>query len=173
MKKLAIIILAISFLGVSCKQTASVPTDNMVSKKEMDQVKRQLDRANKMLGDKDMDLNTIKQQNEELEAQLATVQQSLENVSKQLEETSDDYGVWFRVQIGAYQDRKIDKDLETTDQLSLEEKENLQKIVLGRFRDYDEAKQLQEQLAGMGLKDAWIVSYKDGARVSIEEALKN
>ena len=172
MKKFALILLVVGFVGTSCKQTAEVPAANMVSKNELEQVKRQLDRSNKLVSEKDAKLNQLMEENEQLKSQLATVQKSLQDVSTQLEATSDDFGVWFRVQIGAYEGRRIDKELETTDDLALEEKDELQKVVLGRFRDYDAAKQLQEQLSGMGLKDAWIVSYKDGVRVSIEEALK-
>lgn len=89
-----------------------------------------------------------------------------------MQASSDDYGIWFRVQIGAYKNRQIDKNLETTDELSLEKPNDIQKVSLGRFRQYEDAKRLKTQLKGMGLKDAWIVSYKDGKRISIEEALK-
>jgi hypothetical protein len=85
-----------------------------------------------------------------------------------MQAASDNYGVWFRVQIGAYEERRIDKSLETTDQLTLEQQNALQKVALGRFRNYADAKQLQSQLQAMGVKGAWVVSYRDGVRVPIE-----
>lgn len=113
-------------------------------------------------------VNRLEAENAALQNQLINTQGDLAEMTRQMQETSDDYGVWFRVQIGAYEERHIDNRLETTDQLSLEKKDDLQKIALGRFRDYADAKQLQSQLQAMGLKDAWVVSYKDGVRVPIE-----
>jgi hypothetical protein len=51
--------------------------------------------------------------------------------------------------------------------------DGLQKIVLGRFRDYQKAKQLQTQIQNLGIKDAWIASYEDGVRVPIEQVIGN
>ena len=76
------------------------------------------------------------------------------------------------MQIGAYEDPKIAQDLETNEEgMGLENSDNLQKIVLGRFRDYNRAKQLQTQVKNLGIKDAWIASYEDGQRVPIEQVL--
>ncbi len=83
-----------------------------------------------------------------------------------------EFGVRFKVQIGAYEDKRISNDLEG-DNLGLEGEDSLQKILIGNYSSYDEAKQLQEQLKNIGVKDAWIVSYKDGVRVSIDEAMNN
>ena len=93
---------------------------------------------------------------------------ALADVTEQMQESSDDFGVWFRVQIGAYEESKVDENLSNSDKLALEG-DDLQKIALGRFREYDNAKALQTQLQSVGLKDAWIVSYKDGKRVPISE----
>ena len=113
--------------------------------------------------------DNLRAENETLQSQLVAMQNQLENVTQQMQAASDDYGVWFRVQIGAYEERRIDQSLQTTDQLALEQQNNLQKIVLGRFRNYEDAKQLQSQLQAMGVKGAWVVSYRDGVRVPIEE----
>lgn len=105
------------------------------------------------------------------QAQLASTESQLATVTQQMQASSDNYGVWFRVQIGAYEQRQIDQDLQTTDQLELERRNEMQKVSLGRFRKYEDAKKLQTQLQGMGLRDAWVVSYKDGQRVPIETVL--
>lgn len=143
---------------------------------ELDRTKAALADAKNMSGSNSELVNQLRAEKNALEnqlansqSQLASAQQNLKEVTKQMQATSDNYGVWFRVQIGAYQDRRIDNSLETTDQLSLEERNELQKIALGRFRNYDDAKRLQTQLQEMGLKDAWVVSYKDGERVPIEQ----
>ncbi len=80
-------------------------------------------------------------------------------------------GVVFRVQIGAYSKRQISGALDTSENLELEESEAVQKVVVGQFREYEPAKELRDQLREMGVKDAWVVSYRDGIRVPIEEVL--
>ncbi|MCB0642775.1 MAG: hypothetical protein KDC44_14100 [Phaeodactylibacter sp.] len=79
-------------------------------------------------------------------------------------------GVIYRVQIGAYAQNTMPTDLDTTDGMDVETSD-IQKIVLGQFRDYNKAEQLKAHLVRIGVEDAWIVSYIDGNRVSIEEAM--
>lgn len=81
-------------------------------------------------------------------------------------------GIVFRVQLGAFQQNRIDEGLDTSENLSLEESDNLQKVVVGQFRNYDNAKTLRNRLRRMGAKDAFIVAYRDGQRITVEEALK-
>ncbi|MCB0630273.1 MAG: hypothetical protein R2824_04325 [Saprospiraceae bacterium] len=139
---------------------------------ELNTTQQELAQAKSMLGGNGNQLNQLQAENRALRDQLNSSQAQLATVTQQMQATSDNYGVWYRVQIGAYEQSQIDKNLETTDQLSLETRNDLQKIALGRFRNYDDAKKLQTQLQGKGLKDAWIVSYKDGVRVPIEEVRK-
>lgn len=136
---------------------------------ELNAAQQELAQAKSMLGGSGQQMTQIQQENQALREQLNSSQAQLATVTQQMQASSDNYGVWFRVQIGAYEQRQIDKDLETTDQLSLEKGGDVQKVALGRFRNYNDAKKLQTQLQGMGLKDAWIVSYKDGVRVPIEQ----
>jgi hypothetical protein len=48
----------------------------------------------------------------------------------------------------------------------------MQKVTLGNFRDYWEADKFKKYLRDMGVKDAWIVPFKDGQRVDIKEVLE-
>lgn len=77
-------------------------------------------------------------------------------------------GIAFTIQIGAYKNTNLsdytNADLQT-------EQGNVNKYVLGIFSKYEEAEQLKAHLKNMGLKDAWVVSYKDGQRVNIEDVL--
>ena len=129
---------------------------------------QELEQAKNMLGGRGDQMGQLQNENRALREQLTDAQSKLASVTQEMQASSDDYGVWYRVQIGAYEDRRIDNDLETTDKLSLETQDDLQKIALGRFRNYDDAKRLQNHLKSVGLKDAWIVSYQDGVRVPIE-----
>ena len=38
---------------------------------------------------------------------------------------------------------------------------------------FDEAKELMEYIQKIGVKDAWVVPFRDGIRITLEEALQN
>lgn len=80
-------------------------------------------------------------------------------------------GVVFRVQIGAYQKFKIDDRLANSEKnFSGEYVDGLNKYLIGRFRSYDLAKEFRQDIIKLGIKDAFVVGYVDGVRVSIQEA---
>mgnify|MGYP000025776131 CR=1 FL=1 len=175
-----LIAIALAMTLTSCSAskelTAEVESAKSSLKQCEDQVatlQRELTQAKNMLGGSGDELTQTQAENQSLRSEMNNLRSQLATVTKEMQASSDNYGVWFRVQIGAYEQRRIDNSLETTDQLSLETRNELQKIALGRFRVYEDAKQLQTQLQEMGLKDAWVVSYKDGVRISVEEALRN
>lgn len=124
---------------------------------------------------------TLESENVQLRTQLISAQNALKMVETPVQETAkgsavkdsdDNQGVWFKVQIGAFKKRKLSSDLQTSDNLKIEEEGDLQKIVVGKFRDNTAANELKAQLKAMGVKDAWVVAYKDGVRVP-EEEVKN
>ncbi len=171
--------LLMTILLTSCGASKELTAEVESAKSSLNQCQDELAAAQKqiaetkaMLGNNSNQFSQIQAENVALQSELANLQDQLSTVTQKMQASSDDYGVWFRVQIGAYEERHIDKNLETTKELSLEERNKLQKVALGRFRKYEDAKLLQKQLQAMGLKDAWIVSYKDGVRVPIEEVKK-
>ena len=166
-KPIYFLALLIALSSYSCKST-KVPQEDPAMTKKIRQLESQVTQLNGDLASKSAQVGDLENQNRQLNTEMNVMKKALADVTAQMQESSDDYGVWFRVQIGAYEGQKVDQNLQTTDQLGLEG-DDLQKIVLGRFRSYDDAKRLQTQLQSVGLKDAWIVSYKDGARVPISE----
>jgi septal ring factor EnvC (AmiA/AmiB activator) len=174
---LTMVCLALAFFTFSCKSAQpvtetpeykSAKQDLVNCQNDVERLQMQLQETEAMLTNKDQNKGQMQAKINQLQDQLATTQRNLDMVSQQMQETSDDYGIWFRVQIGAYEQDQIDESLQTTNEFGLEG-DGLQKIVLGRFRNYDNAKRLQTHLQKKGLKDAWIVSYRDGVRVPIEE----
>lgn len=115
-----------------------------------------------------MQLATI----EELRSEILSLQEELQRTRMTANQNQYDIGVWFRVQIGAYEKEQLNAGQLNSDKLSVEGGD-LQRIVLGHYRNYDEAQQMRDNLRKLGLKDAWIVSYKDGRRIPIEDALRN
>ncbi|MGI9543756.1 MAG: Ezrin/radixin/moesin family protein, partial [Cyclobacteriaceae bacterium] len=47
-----------------------------------------------------------------------------------------------------------------------------QRYTLGNFKDYWQADKFKKYLREMGVKDAWIVPYKDGRRVPMKDVLE-
>ncbi|UII22096.1 SPOR domain-containing protein [Fulvivirga ligni] len=81
-------------------------------------------------------------------------------------------GVVFKVQVGAFRNKDLSKYFDNNENFSGENEDGMQKITLGQFRDYWEADTFKKYLREMGVKDAWIVPYKDGTRVDIKDVLE-
>ena len=82
-------------------------------------------------------------------------------------------GVVFKVQIGAFKNKNLAKYFENNPNFGGEARDNEpQKLTIGIFRDYWEADVFKKYMREMGVKDAWIVPYKDGQRVEIKDVLE-
>lgn len=83
-------------------------------------------------------------------------------------------GVIFQVQLGAYGEaqNKVASDMATGDALDLTDQNGLQKVVVSRFRTYQNAANLRDRLKKMGVKDAFVVAMNDGQRIEVQEAIK-
>jgi hypothetical protein len=84
-------------------------------------------------------------------------------------------GVVFKVQVGAFKNKDLSKYFENNPNFGGEAAKGEtepQKITIGIFRDYWEADTFKKYMRDMGVKDAWIVPYKDGTRVEIKDVLE-
>lgn len=82
-------------------------------------------------------------------------------------------GVLYKVQIGAFKNKDLTKYFQNNKNFSGEiDEDGTKKYTLGIFKEYWEADTFKKYLREMGVKDAWIVSYKDGKRVNIKDALE-
>ena len=181
-----LILVCMPLLLFSCKATKDAQNQALVNQQKVEQVETELTgmksqvetmyQKNQNLQDNKIQLEKMNQQlmseNEAMQQKLLANQEQLSQVTTEMKASSDDYGVWFRVQIGAFGTNKINADIETTDELSIEDQESLQKISLGRFRNYEDAKALQKHLMEIGIIDAWVVSYKDGQRVAVDSVIE-
>ena len=83
-------------------------------------------------------------------------------------------GIVFKVQIGAYRKRDLSNVLEgdkPQEAFTQERVGDVNMYTFKHFRDYWKADQFKKELRAMGLKDAWIVVFKDGQRVQLKEVL--
>lgn len=83
-------------------------------------------------------------------------------------------GVVFKVQVGAFKNKDLSKYFDNNPNFGGEagrEPTDPQRINIGIFRNYWEADKFKKYLREMGVKDAWVVPYRDGTRIEIREVL--
>lgn len=135
----------------------------------------QVKSKDEQLGAKNTEISELKDEKDELKSQVASLRSQLDAKKEQpvapVTSTTDMSGIVFKVQIGAYKERDM-KDFDGQEHFSIDTEEDIQKFSLGNFRDYWEADSFKKHLREMGVKDAWIVSYKDGVRVPIKDVLE-
>lgn len=97
-------------------------------------------------------------------AALKTKREQLEKANASAPKKEREVGLSYKVQIGAY--RELDISYQANDQTDLraEEYEGVKRYTLGRFKTLDEAEAFRRHIRKMGVKDAFIVGYKDGVR---------
>lgn len=118
----------------------------------------------------------------ELEDQLAQMRNQLTSARAELAQLKENpvvnpmdfsRGVVFKVQIGAFKNKNLAKYFDNNPNFGGEAKDGEpQKITIGIFRDYWEADTFKKYMREMGVKDAWIVPYRDGERVEIKDVLE-
>ncbi|MGK7394730.1 MAG: hypothetical protein ACNS62_09155 [Candidatus Cyclobacteriaceae bacterium M3_2C_046] len=112
---------------------------------------------------------TIQQSHNQLNLKLDSLQQA----NQLLMENSPNYnGVFFEVQIGAFRHFNIQSYNEQLNRFHQDQIENLSKYTVGKFREYEQAKQFRKDIRQLGIEDAFIVAKIDGQRVDVQTALK-
>lgn len=148
------------------KQTA----DNQVS--SLNQKVTQLQSS---ISNKDARISELEDQLAQTRGQLTAAQTELAQLKESPVINPMDFsrGVVFKVQIGAFKNKDLSKYFENNPNFGGEVKEGEpQKITIGIFRDYWEADTFKKYMRDMGVKDAWIVPYRDGQRVDIKDVLE-
>jgi len=98
-----------------------------------------------------------------------------ESPAEKIEQKSDNSGIIFRVQIAAA-NKKLDlipsnfKGLSNVQ--STTDNGQLYKYTYGETSDYNEAKRNLEEAKAKGYSSAYLIAFKDGKKISIQDALK-
>lgn len=125
--------------------------------------------------EKDAQIADLENQLAQTRSQLTAAQAQMAQPQPVQQTSSDDYsqGVVFKVQIGAFRNKDLSKYFENNPNFGGEMREDGgQSLTIGVFRDYWEADTFKKYMREMGVKDAWIVPYKDGQRVDIKDVLE-
>ncbi len=117
------------------------------------------------------EVKDLKNQLQEAQAQLVS-QQEANNTDISGNNTRVAKGVAFKVQIGAFRNKNLAKYFENNGSFDGEVDNKTERYTLGTFTDYWEADKFKKYLREMGVKDAWIVAYKDGQRVPLKDVLE-
>ena len=155
--------------------------ENGTIKSQLSTTKRQLTTLQSQMGDKDAKIAELQDQNNRMKAQVAAAKDA-ELQAKNAIGTSKPAavskspmsmdGIVFKVQIGAFAKKDMSKFFDNNPMFSGQDENGLQKITVGFFKDYWEADTFKKYLREMGVKDAWIVPFKDGKRVPIKDVLE-
>lgn len=152
--------------------------ENRTYKSQVSSLKAELAGVDDRIAEKDNQIQTYQSQVTDLRGQLSEAKAAANsqpaNVSSETTGSGIDenVGVVFKVQIGAFTKKDLSKYLDNAKNFSGEEEEGVRKYTIGVFKDYWEADTFKKYLREMGVKDAWIVSYKDGNRVPIKDVLE-
>lgn len=130
------------------------------------------------LGEKDVKITELEDEISQMRGQLSSVRAELAQMkSSPAAPAPMDFskGVVFKVQIGAFKNKDLSKYFENNPNFGGEAAKGEtepQKLTIGVFRDYWEADTFKKYMRDMGVKDAWIVPYRDGQRVEIKDVLE-
>jgi hypothetical protein len=120
----------------------------------------------------------VAKDNQQLQLQLNEINglkpamDSLIAANNLLSEQSDtQQGVFFEVQIGAFEHFNMEKYMQELAQLKKEQIDAMDKYTLGKFRIFKMAQQFNNDIKKMGIADAFIVGKIDGQRVDLQEAV--
>lgn len=129
----------------------------------------------KAMSDKDARIAELEDQLSQVRGQLTATRAELAQLKENPVINPMDFsrGVVFKVQVGAFKNKDLSKYFDNNPNFGGEVKEGEpQRITIGIFRDYWEADQFKKYMREMGVKDAWIVPYRDGQRTEIKDVLE-
>jgi outer membrane murein-binding lipoprotein Lpp len=149
--------------------------DKQVADNSVVSLNQKVTQLQSSISDKDARIAQLEDELSQLRGQLTAARAELAQLKENPVVNSMDFskGVVFKVQIGAFKNKNLAKYFENNPNFGGEVKEGEpQRLTIGIFRDYWEADTFKKYMREMGVKDAWIVPYKDGQRVEIKDVLE-
>jgi hypothetical protein len=150
--------------------------DKQTSDNTVTSLKGEVSKLQSAVSDKDAKIADLNDQLSRMQSDLTASKAQIEQMKAAppvINPMDFSKGVVFKVQIGAFKNKDLSKYFQNNPNFGGEVKEGEpQKVTIGIFRDYWESDTFKKYLREMGVKDAWIVSYKDGQRVEIKDVLE-
>ena len=166
--------------SVSPEEFKNLFDENENLKGQVSGLNGQISSLQSRISDKDARIAELEEQVSQSEMQIAEAKRRADEAIKEAEASAamaqkpgEMKGVVFKVQVGAFKETDLSNYFESSENFTGETNEDgLQVITLGSFTDYWEADKFKKNLRRMGVKEAWIVPYKDGVRVPIKDVLE-
>lgn len=146
-----------------------------VADTEVTNLKGQVRTLNSQVSDKNARISELEDQINRMRSELTSTKAELAQLKEAPPVNSMDFskGVVFKVQIGAFKNKDLSKYFDNNPNFGGEATDKgEQRYTIGIFRDYWEADKFKKYMREMGVKDAWIVPFKDGQRVEIKDVLE-
>ncbi len=144
----------------------------------------------RQIQNKDQEIEELTKQNrslqariQELEDQLRAKQYSIDSCQSEIVRLKAAYeaekkqarldvmpGLVFKVQIGAFRLFDMRKYAQDNPFFEAEALGDINRYTVGRFRDLALAEAFQKDIKRLGIRDAWIVPFKEGVRITMKEA---
>ena len=145
-----------------------IDTDNTALKGQVSSLNGQVSDKNAKIADLEDQLSKMRSDLTATKAELAQLKEA-----PSINPMDFSKGVVFKVQIGAFKNKNLKKYFDNNPNFGGEATDKgEQKYTIGVFRDYWEADKFKKYIREMGVKDAWIVPFKDGQRVEIKDVLE-
>ncbi|HTH58448.1 MAG TPA: hypothetical protein VL728_20515 [Cyclobacteriaceae bacterium] len=145
---------------------------------EANNAKGQLSTLNGQISDKNAKIADLEDQISKMRSDLTSTKAELAQLKESppapvINPMDFSKGVIFKVQIGAFKNKDLAKYFDNNPNFGGEATDKgEQRFTIGVFRDYWEADKFKKYMREMGVKDAWIVPFKDGQRVEIKDVLE-
>jgi DNA repair exonuclease SbcCD ATPase subunit len=152
----------------SPEQYKSMVEENKSLKSQVSSLRTEVNNVDGRLKEKDDEIEQYQRQVGNLRDELAKAKAAAP-VGGSGSNINENVGVVFKVQIGAF--KKVDLSDANSSNFKEEKEGDLNKYTIGVFKDYWEADTFKKRLREMGVREAWVVSYRDGKRVPINEVL--
>jgi len=160
--------------GMSLEEFKTLVDQNTMLQRQVNEMTAEVSTSRSDLQEKQEEVSILQAKVQNLEQDLAEA--NVIDVSSGSASTSNTKvakGVLFKVQIGAFRNKDLSKYFGSSENFGGEvDPDGTQRYTLGNFTDYWQADKFKKYLREMGVKDAWIVPYKDGSRVPMKDVLE-
>ncbi|HEX5171065.1 MAG TPA: Ezrin/radixin/moesin family protein [Cyclobacteriaceae bacterium] len=147
--------------------------DKQAADSKVSSLNQQVNQLQSTMSNKDARIAELEGQLTQAQSQLSAARAELTQLNENPSPMDYSKGIVFKVQIGAFRNKDLSKYFENNPNFGGEKGEDgAQRYTIGVFRDYWEADTFKKYMREMGVKDAWIVPYKDGVRVEIKDVLE-
>lgn len=155
------------------EQYKSLLEENKSLKGQINSLKKKAGGVDGKVKDKDNQIIQYQNQVSKLRKDLAAAQKAAKSKTDSGNGNySNNKGVLFKVQIGAFRKKDLSKFSQDNPAFNTDSSDGMMKYSIGMFRDYWEADTFKKYLREIGVKDAFIVAFKDGNNVPIKDVLE-